>query len=305
MTPVKPIFLVGLGRSGTTVLYNLIANHEKLCWISAKDNEKIFPKDFLEKEKERQTEDRKKGIISGGELSLMFFGMEGREKNQAWNVIKDPNQIPVEGVHIFDHFFGQDFDVRVSKKSKNFKDFVTRVCEEKNKSRFINKNPENIKRLEVLNEIFPDALFVCMIRDPIPCVNSMILRVRKEGNAYYNGIPTLGANLDELNDVEYASLNLKQNLEIAFNFKAKLQNRFYFMFYENLVKSTKEEIKKLLDFLELSQPKEFIKNLPELKDMNIKWKKNLTKDEVNTIVKTLSNTVTKLKLPYDLKKMIP
>ncbi len=64
-------------------------------------------------------------------------------------------------------------------------------------------------------------------------------------------------------------------------------------------------IKKLFDFLELSQPKEFIKNLPELKDMNIKWKKNLTKDEVNTIVKTLSNTVTKLKLPYDLKKMLP
>jgi len=53
MTPVKPIFLVGLGRSGTTVLYNLIANHQELCWISAKDNEKIFPKDFLEKEKRK------------------------------------------------------------------------------------------------------------------------------------------------------------------------------------------------------------------------------------------------------------
>jgi len=299
----KPIFIIGLQRGGTTILYNLLSNHPELTWISANDNSKIFSKEFLEKEKQRQEENRSKGIREGGELSMMFFAKEDTPKNPAWNMT-NPNRIPVEGVHIWDHYFGRKFDAKVTSKSKQIKDLIESKCLEDKKTRFINKNPENIKRMNAINEIFPDALFVCIIRNPIPCVNSRILRVRKEGKRFYNSIPTIDADIDKMSDVEFASLNLKQNLEMIFDFSPKAGKRFYFMFYEDLLKDTKGEMGKLLDFLDLSRPKEFIKNILDLKNMNIQWKKNLTNDEVNTIVQTLSETVTKLKLPYDLKKRI-
>jgi len=31
---IKPIFIIGSGRSGTTILYNLLSTHPELCWFS-------------------------------------------------------------------------------------------------------------------------------------------------------------------------------------------------------------------------------------------------------------------------------
>ena len=30
----RPIFIIGVGRSGTTILYNLLSIHPELCWFS-------------------------------------------------------------------------------------------------------------------------------------------------------------------------------------------------------------------------------------------------------------------------------
>jgi len=239
----KPIFFVGPGRSGTTVLYNMLTNHPDLCWFIAKHNEKIFSKVFLKMEKIRQKRNRNKGVLQGGELALLFFGDEYIKKNIAWNMIKKAEDIPIEGVHIFDAFFGKDFDAKLTKRSEGIKDLIATSCLEKKVNRFINKNPENLKRVDALNSLFPDALFVCILRKPFACVNSMIQRVRKEGKLYYSGMPTLNVDIDKTNDIEYASLNLKQNLELTFEFSQKIKDRFYFIFYEDLIKDTKNASK--------------------------------------------------------------
>jgi len=299
----KPIFVIGLQRGGTTILYNLLSNHNELCWVAANDNEKIFSKAFLVKRKLKLSLDRSLGKKTGGELSLMFYGEDYIKKNRAWNIVKNPERIPVEGVHIWSHYFGGDFNAKVTPKSKEFKNLIESICIEQKKTRFLSKNPESIKRLDAINSIFPDALFVCIVRDPIACVNSRILRVRKEGESFYKSIPTIGASIDEMTDVEFASLNLKQNLEMIFDFKPKVKDRFYLMFYEDLVKDTKNEVKKLLEFLELSIYQEFINNIPKLMNMTQKWKKTLTNDELEVISKTLTESVKKFNFPYNLEKV--
>ena len=298
----KPIFFVGPGRSGTTVLYNMFTAHRDLCWFTVKQNEKIFSKVFLKMEKIRQKQNRDKGILQGGELALLFFGDEYIKKNTAWNMIKKAEEIPIEGVHIFGSFFGKDFAAKLTKRSEGIKDLIATSCVEKNVNRFINKNPENLKRVDALNSLFPDALFVCILRNPFAIVNSMIQRVRKEGKSYYTGMPTLNVDNEKTNDIEYASLNLNQNLELTFEFSQKVKDRFYFIFYEDLIKDTKNEIKKLLKFLELHPYSDFINNLQQLGDMNKKWKEKLTKEEVEIISNTLSETMKKFNLPYNLKK---
>jgi len=302
ITVEKPIFLVGPGRCGTTVLYNVISNFEELCWFAANDNEKIFPKEFLEAEKAKLTLERKKGIITGdGELRVLFFGKDIVENAPAWKMVKDLSFLPIEGVHIWNKFFGGDFNATVTGQSIGIKEFIETICRERGKTRFINKNPENIKRMDALDEIFPDALFVCIIRNPFAVVNSMVHRARKEGNAYYDGIPTSGVDIDKINDIEYASLNLKQNLELVFEFSKKVKDRMHFLFYEDLIRDGKSEIRKLIKFLELSEPSGFFDGLPEFVDMNKKWKKGLTNNELGTISKILSETVNKLSLPYNLE----
>ena len=37
----KPIFIVGSGRSGTTVFYNFLATHPEVCWFSNLGNKLI------------------------------------------------------------------------------------------------------------------------------------------------------------------------------------------------------------------------------------------------------------------------
>jgi len=300
---VKPIFIIGMQRGGTTILYNVFSNHNELCWFAANDNEKIFSKTFLEKQKLKLSLERSMGKKPGGELALMFFGEDYTKKSPTWNILKNPERIPVEGVHIWNHYFGRDFNAEVTPKSKEIKNLIESICIEQEKTRFLSKNPESIKRLDAINSIFPDALFVCIIRDPVACVNSRILRVRKEGESFYKSIPTIGASIDEMTDVEFASLNLKQNLEMIFDFKPKVKDRFYFMFYEDLVKDTKNEVKKLLEFLELSIYPEFTNNIPKLANLTQKWKKTLNNDELEVISKTLTESVKKFNLPYNLEKV--
>jgi len=44
----KPIFVVGVPRSGTTLLYRLLGQHLDLGWFSQNTNKKFYTKDYLE-----------------------------------------------------------------------------------------------------------------------------------------------------------------------------------------------------------------------------------------------------------------
>src|SRR5690242_7881820 len=44
----KPIFIVGAPRSGTTLLYDLMASHKDLAWFSQHDIAETFTIDFLQ-----------------------------------------------------------------------------------------------------------------------------------------------------------------------------------------------------------------------------------------------------------------
>jgi len=43
----KPIFIIGVPRSGTTLLYNIMSNHSELAWFSQNDISNLYTDDFL------------------------------------------------------------------------------------------------------------------------------------------------------------------------------------------------------------------------------------------------------------------
>ena len=73
----------------------------------------------------------------------------------------------------------------------------------------------------------------------------------------------------------------------------------------DLLEKRKSELEKLLDFLQLTSYDDFFQNLPNMKNMNKKWRETLTDNEIQIISKTLNDTVSKLGLPYDMDDQNP
>ena len=44
----KPIFLIGVPRSGTTLLNNIICRHKDLAWFSQNDLNLVFTDEYIE-----------------------------------------------------------------------------------------------------------------------------------------------------------------------------------------------------------------------------------------------------------------
>ena len=45
---IKPIFIVGVPRSGTTLMYRLLGQHPSLAWFSTNTLKKFLTEDYLQ-----------------------------------------------------------------------------------------------------------------------------------------------------------------------------------------------------------------------------------------------------------------
>lgn len=145
----RPIFIVGCQRSGTTIFYRLLSSHPNLAWFS----------NFTDR-------------FPGFPLLAMFSNLFPLRQTK---FILMPMRVmipkPREGVRIF------GMCISVTKRSLSTNDVIpedaTRLINQitahlrhHGRPRFLNKNITNAQRIGYLNAIFPEAIFLHMIRDP-------------------------------------------------------------------------------------------------------------------------------------------
>ena len=151
----RPIFIIGVPRSGTTLLYNLMAHHKDLAWFSQYDLPKVFSKEFLHFYKLR------KRLFDIREWSYGKLDMPNYE------VLFDA---PIEFPQFWNRHIGQDWadekDVDDSSK-KRLRETISQIIISKNKKRFLSKYPRNSVRIRYLNKVFPGSIFVNIVRDGI------------------------------------------------------------------------------------------------------------------------------------------
>ena len=140
----KPIFIVGMMRSGTSVFYRTICAHPELAYIS--QTTKKFP------------------------LSVV--------KSRLFKLVRR-NPMPTEGHRIWRQFARSEDDAlerrHVTPESKRyFQKLVTAQMRIHGKQRFVSKYPRNALRIPFLDEIFPDALFIHVIRDGRAVARSLL-----------------------------------------------------------------------------------------------------------------------------------
>ncbi|HEX5152446.1 MAG TPA: sulfotransferase [Parafilimonas sp.] len=261
----KPIIIIGSGRSGTTIMAEIIFQHEDLAWHSNYQELFVFTPliNYL-----RRFFNNKYWRFE------KFYTYVGTSKNTRQKSRSKFDLFlfnPVEHYNFWEYITGKRIDFSrgflLDEKAtqhdiKHIRSFLNRQVKYQGGKRLIMKFT-GPARLEYLTSIFPDALVVNVIREPVATVRSWL----EVGFWQRMGIDKLwwrGAYTpQELAYVE--TIKDKPALITAFQYKKlmettrheieKLGLTVYECRYEDFVKNPKTFIYKMMEFMQLPPSK--------------------------------------------------
>jgi len=249
----KPIIFIGTGRSGTTIISEIIMRHRDLA----------FPSNYQKK------------VFKNPKINLIrnFFD------NKFWKIYGQKEQLnkvsivnkyifkPAEAYKMWDYLTGDDIDflrgfLLNKKETKERISFINnyfqKMIKYQNKKRLAFKIT-GPSRMEYLLSIFPDAYFVILKRKPIPTINSF-LKVNFWKSRGLNKLCWTGIYSDEeknwVNDnkddpILLTTFQIKKIYEVTKLECKKCNPNYIEVNYEDFVKKPQEEIIRILDFVNL------------------------------------------------------
>jgi len=268
----RPIFIIGSGRSGTTILYNILCGHSALAWFSNYSQRwprfpqvaflsPLYTVEFLRRHP--------------------FKGFPTpAEGHGVWDYCKPVADSPGDPP-LTEADAGPEVIARARR-------VVALHARYQRKPRFINKNTRNTRRIRFLNLIFPDALFIHVIRDPRASVASFL-------NVDF--WPTLKIwCCNKITPTEWAAqdkdpiiLGAKlwaANVQRALDDQATLPaERSLQVHYEDLMERPQATLSGTLQFTQLAESASFERFAASfrLKNMNFKYRSQFSADQIAAI----------------------
>ena len=267
----KPIFIVGMMRSGTSVFYRTICAHPGLAYIS--QTTKKFP------------------------LSVL--------KTRLFQIVRR-NQMPTEGHRIWrkfvrseDHSLGREHATAESKHY--FRQLVAAQMQMHRKRRFVSKYPRNALRIPFLDEIFPDALFVHLVRDGRAVARSLIeAREFSDSRDVYWGSCAPGwQKLLDVEPLEAVALQWRMNVDYTLQSAQFLPpERYLEIHYEDFTADTVATLQRVARFCELEWPPGLPERLAKgIEDRNYKWREAFSAAEIARVTALQKDLLEKLGYP--------
>jgi Sulfotransferase family len=261
----KPIIIIGSGRSGTTIMSEIIFQHQDLAWHSNYQEIIVFTPliNLLRPILNNRLWRFKK-----------FYKYVGASKNTRQEKQSKFDFIlfnPIERYNFWEHITGKRIDFSrgflMNEKAtpdeiKRIRTFLAKQVKYQGKKRLIMKFT-GPARLEYLTSIFPDALIVNVLREPVATVRSWL----EVGFWQRMGIDKLwwrGAYTQD--EIAYSeTLKDKPALITALQYKKlmettqqeidKLGFKVYECRYEDFVKDAKTFMYKMMEFMQLPPSK--------------------------------------------------
>jgi hypothetical protein len=281
----KPIFIIGSGRSGTTVFYQFLSTHSELCWFS-NYSDRFFKLQGLP--------------LLHRLLNWPLVGSIGKKGIIARHrfFIK-----PSEAGRIYHDYCGfqhaiksteEDLDIETEKK---FKDLIKRHLYWTGKRRFLNKQTANSQRIRLIAQMFRDAFFLHIIRDGRAVASSMLnVDWWNDTDIWWLGATPAEWARQGKPAIELCGLHWQRDVEEILKNRDLFENRYMEFRYEELVADVKGTMEKVIAFCELENEASFYDRLPRtLPDMNSKWKEALTNEQKKVLERTLSTLLKQLK----------
>lgn len=252
---IKPIFIVGAPRSGTTVLYDYISCHSDLAWFSLHDFKETLAPEFWEFQSIRRR----------------LFGMRQWRYNGQPNIeagMRASFEVPDEygywwNAWTHNKIWATEKDVTEDVRN-NLLSNVSALLSRKGKKRFLSKSPPHSVRMRLLNSVFPDAIFINIIRDGRAVVASMISSAKGVYNGYF-GIPLRKDNQMDYNLLErHARQWIEVNEEIQNSRKYLRHDQYFELRYEDFIQAPDKHLAQIFRFCELRYEDIFDAQTPRL-----------------------------------------
>lgn len=261
----KPIIIIGSGRSGTTIISEIIFQHEDLAWHS--NYQEIF---FF-----TPVINLLRPIFNNKLWHFSkFYKYVGVSKNTRQKNQSKINLIlfnPIERYNFWEYITGRRIDFSrgfllnektTEQEKKHIRLFLAKQVKYQGKKRLIMKFT-GPARLEYLTSIFPDALIVNVVREPVATVRSW-LEVGFWQRMGINKLWWRGAYTPE--EITYSetiknnpalitALQYKKLMQTTQDEIAKLHLNVYECRYEDFVKDARSFIYKMMQFMQLPPSK--------------------------------------------------
>jgi hypothetical protein len=273
MSVDRPIFIVAPPRGGTSILYRCIASHPEVGYFNRANRKFMhFPR------------------------FAYFVTRIGLYEDN-----------PRESHLIWDRFVKGDDDVRLATDAtvemrQWYHSFISRVLCARGARRFVNKLPPNTLRLPWLNALFPDCIFVQIIRDWRAVVNSTMIKREKDhpDGAWFGPRPrgwrTMEAEPPEIG-AAWSYLETYRFLEAQ---ERLYTGRYKKVWYEDLCRTPVFVMKDVFSHCALSWSPEVEKRLPEVCSPSRIWTKKdarLTPQMIEKVRERFGDSLTPYEYP--------
>lgn len=278
----RPVFIVGSGRSGTTIFFKTLAKHKQVGYFSNYDDS--FPRLF------------RYGITPFLESNNLTLSIIGKVKQVQPSMeimgIMQYCGIRKKGIPLSDE------DVKQS-EARCLKQMIYKCLEYRKVSRFIAKNTNNGMRIEYLDKIFPNSIFIHVLRDGRANVNSYlnVPFFSKMSFWWWNNKKLENWINESRKAEELAALHWKHNVEeILKQAKCLPKDRYLEVKYEEFTEDPKRSFQKVVELCGLGWSRYFesvIENT-QFKNMNYKWKKDLNLEQKEIVESIAADLLQKL-----------
>ena len=298
---VKPIFMIGMGRSGTTTISEALSAHEMVAWFPNYMNflpALTFGCFFLR-------------ILDIPGLGFYLRGKKKQDK-QWTSLLRRCLPHMVEAYPVWQRHCGEKlkFDYLLNQiasleESRAISRTMRKILILQGKKRFFAKFT-GPPRICYLNSIFPDAYFINIIRDPRAVIRSLLkVAFWKERGGLKKLWWKNGPKIDDfdietsedLMPLKLAALQWKTVLEVAWQ-ESKLidQKRYIEIRYEDYVGNPHNTLSGLMTKIELPQSTNvhrYLDSMGRPSNMNYKFKNDFSLNEIEVIKMITSSTAKK------------
>ena len=267
------IFITGLPRSGTTSLLNFIHSSNQFASLKYKNMPFIFSPNF----------------------SKLFNKKDIPQKQR---VHGDGITYDINSPEAFDEVFFSNDDDFVKSELLNY---LKLILISENKVRYLSKNNLNYKRIDLINSILPNSVFLIPIREPLQHSYSLLnqhlhfSQLQKKEDFIRRYMNYLGHNEFGLNHISWNkpinfedTKNINYWLEQWKFFYQNILNQYqsngncHFVIYEKLSNAT--YIKNLLNKINFYEDKNIDLNyfkIPDKQKINLKYSQRVYEDASN------------------------
>lgn len=266
----KPIFIMGIPRSGTTILYRLFTQHRDVAYFE----------NYCSR-------------LANHPSLFRFIPLLLKYQKLRYNITRPKPSVG----DVWDQFYkrlDRLDETRLNERIKNY--YYSAIKAELktfNVTRFVNKRTDHCLRIRWLNAMFPDSYFILIRRDPKSIISSNRVKITQKIELSYNPDSPYHAILKRFqkNCTIIESIIKYHNYvnEILSKDLPIIKDRTKEIHYADFVKNPRDVLRSLFEFIEFQWYDKLEQFIPkQLEQQNDEKWKSLPEEEKNILEQEFS-----------------